>query len=371
MPFSRSTQQHTFLKAVAVVGLLIMCGLHIVLVISFAANVLPLGGDANAYLAAARAILHGQLPIGENGTAFLPEAKAGIPPYLYPPLLALALIPLAILPYPAALSVWLILVAATTILLIYLLRPLVGWAVAIIGVLFFLPTWESLWLGQINALVAVLIAVMLRETDRRKDATLGVALALGTLLKVTPVLAALIFMYHRRWRSIAVAALTLVSIVILALPLVSLDAWYIGSLYALRSTERSAFFLSWTAILRNQPGQTSLIGPPVLIISMLMLTAWRSRFISFRFGLAATAILPLLISGIIWHYTAILALPVLAVLWQHTLRARLIALTTWTFITLIGGIWQPIMLSLCWCVCCWPHLLGPEDISDEQLLARE
>ncbi|MEI7770216.1 MAG: glycosyltransferase family 87 protein [Chloroflexales bacterium] len=371
MSLMRSTQQRTHLRAVAVAGLLIMCGLHIVLVISSAAAVLPLGGDANAYLAAARAITHGQLPVGENGTPFLPEAGAGIPPYLYPPFLALALVPLASLPYPAALYLWLILVATTTVFLIYLLRPLVGWAAAIIGVLFFLPTWESLWLGQINALVAVLITGMLRENGRRRAGTLGVALALGTLLKVTPVLAALIFVAHRRWRSIGVAALTLTGVVILSLPLVSLDAWYSGSLYALRSAERSSLFLSWTAILRNQPGQASLIGPPVLIISTLIITAWRSRCISFRFGLAATAILPLLISSIIWHYTAILALPALAVLWQHNPRARLIALTTWAFIALIGGVWQPVMLSLCWCVCCWPRLLGPEDISGERVRAGE
>ncbi len=94
-------------------------------------------------------------------------------------------------------------------------------------------------------------------------------------------------------------------------------------------------------------------------------TALRGRAISLRFGLVATSLLPLLISGIIWHYTAILALPALAVLWQHNLRARLIALTTWVVISLIGGIGQPIMRSLCWCMCCWPHLLGPHESDHE------
>ncbi len=354
-------QPRVRLYALALAGLLILCGVRIAMVMSYAANILPLGGDANAYIAAARAIVHGQTPVGTQGAQFLPEVRGGIPPYLYPPFLALMLVPLASLPYPTALYLWLALVVATTVFLIAVLRPCVGWPVAVIGVLFFLPTWESLWLGQINALIAVLIATMLRMIDQRHAGRLGVVIAFGTLLKITPVLAVLILVSQRRWRSIWSALLTLIGVVILSLPLVSLDAWYGGALSALRNTDVSPLFLSWTAILRSQPGLVGVIGPPVIILSMVAITALRGRCISFRLGLTAASLLPLLISGIIWHYTAILALPALAVLWQHNLRARLIALTTWVVISLIGGIGQPIMLSLCWCMCCWPHLLGPHE----------
>jgi hypothetical protein len=358
-----SVHHRSRLWDIAIASLLIICALRIGVVITAAAGLLSLGGDANAYLAAARAISYGETPVGENGARFLPEAKVGIPPYLYPPLLALVLIPLASLPYPVAMFVWLTLVLATTVLLIYVLRPLVGWAVAAISVLFFLPTWESLWLGQINVLIAVLLAVMIRMNDLRQDSHLGVALALGTLLKITPVLSIMILVAHHRWRSIWIAALTLISAVILSLPLVSLDTWYQGSLYALRSTATSPLFLSWTALLQRQPGLISTIGPPIIIVSMLTITAWRGRSTSLRLGLAAASLLPLLISSIIWHYTAILALPALALLWQYNMRGRLIALITWTIISLLGGAWQPVMLSVCWCVCCWPQLLGPESES--------
>jgi hypothetical protein len=363
MPLTISPNQRSRLYVIAAAGLLILCAARIGLVLSSAAGVLPLGGDANAYLAAARAILHGEAPIGQNGARFLPEAPVGIPPYFYPPLLALALVPLASLPYPAALYLWLALVLASTVLLAFVLRPLVGWPLALAGVLFFLPTWESLWLGQVNALIAVLVGLMLRLSEREQDWPVGVALALGALLKVTPLLAGLVLLAQRRWRSIGAALLTTLGVVILSLPLVPLDTWYRGAIYALRSDEWSPLFLSWTAILRGQPGLIGTFGPPALIIAMLALTAWRSRAISLRFGLAAASLLALLLPTIIWHYTAILALPALALLWRHSPRARLIALATWALISLVGGICQPLMLTLCWCACCWPQLLGAEEAS--------
>ncbi len=360
MALTLTPSQRSRIYAIAMAGLIILCGLRIALVLSSVVGVLPVGGDANAYLAAARAILHGQSPVGGNGAQFLPEATAGIPPYLYPPFLALALLPLAALPYPASLYLWIALVAAASALLIYVLRGFVGWPAAVAGVIFFLPTWESLWLGQVNAIVAVLMAVTLRMSGQQRDRSLGVALGLGVLLKITPVLGLLALVARRRWRSIAAAAITIIGVVALSLPLIPLDAWYSGALSALRNTDDSPLFLSWTAILRHQRGLVGALGPPVIIISMVAVTAWRSRSVSLRLGLAAAFILPLLISNIIWHYTAILALPALAVLWQHSMRARLIALATWALISLIGGVWQPVMLTLCWCICCWPQLLGPE-----------
>jgi len=321
--------------------------------------VLPLGGDARSYIAASQAIIHGLPPIGTNGAPFLPEAGSDIPVYLYPPFLALAITPLAVLPYPLSLYLWLILVAATTALLIPLLRHVVGWGAATCGVVFFLPTWESLWLGQINAMVAVALTLALISLDQRKDGVLGITLALGTLLKVTPALSVLVLVIHRRWRSVGVAAITALGVIALSLPVVALDVWYRGSLYALTNTWTSPLLLSWTAILRSQAGMISSVGPAVLSMLMLAVTAKRSMDTRLHLSLAATYLLPLLISGIIWHYSAILALPALGVLWRHSHRGRMIALIAWASISLIGGLFQPIMLTLCWWVCCWPGLLEP------------
>jgi Glycosyltransferase family 87 len=356
---AQGVSRFQLLRLSAVAGLLLVCGLQIILVIRYAAEVLPLGGDARSYIAAARAVLHGQAPIGGNVTGFLPEVGPDIPFYFYPPFLALVLVPLGVLPYSTALTIWLVVVLAATLALIPLLRPLVGWAAASIGVLFFLPTWQSLWLGQVNALIAVTLTLALLACLRGQQARAGLSLAIGALLKITPAVALLVLARRRYWRAIVAAGAATVAVVALSLPFVSLSAWYGGSLYALTNTWTSPLLLSWTAILRRQPGLAATAGPLVLSALMLAVTLIRSRSGAPLLSLAAAYILPLLISGIVWQYQALVGLPALAVLWRYSARGRTIAFATWLAITLLGGIWQPVTLTLCWMVCCWPQLLGP------------
>jgi hypothetical protein len=351
------------LRLTALVGLLLICGLQIILVIRNAAGVLPLGGDARSYIAAARALQQGHVPMGENVASFLPEAGPDIPVYLYPPFLALILLPLAPLAYPTAMAIWLIIVLAATLALIPLLRPLVGWAAASIGVLFFLPTWQSLWLGQVNALLAVTLALALLACLRGQEARVGLSLVLGAFLKVTPVIALLVLARRGRWRVISSACALTLAVVLLSLPFVSLEAWYSGSLYALTSTWTLPQLVSWTAILRRYPGLVGTAGPLVLSTLMLAVTLIRSRNGDMLLALAGAYILPLLISGIVWQYQALVVLPALAVLWRHSGRGRMITFVTWLAITLLGGVWQPILLTLCWVGCCWPQLLGPPDVA--------
>ncbi|HEU5090341.1 MAG TPA: glycosyltransferase family 87 protein, partial [Roseiflexaceae bacterium] len=249
-------------------------------------------------------------------------------------------------------------VLTTTLALIPLLRPLVGWPIAIVGVLFFLPTWESLWLGQINAAVAICTTITLLAVQRKQDVAAGVALAIGTLLKITPGLLIPILVMQRRWRTFVAAVITGLLAVLLSLPAVPIALWWSGSLLALTSNWTSPLLLSWTAMLRQIGGALGTFGPPALGIAMIAMTLWRSRTITLQNALTAMILLPLLISGIVWHYTAIVALPAFAVLWQQGRQARLLAAISWVAITLVGGSLQPIMLSLCWVISCWPQLLG-------------
>lgn len=349
------------MRSVAMSALLVLSCVHIFLVMRYAATVIPLGGDARSYIAAARVLREGQNPVEVQLERFLPEAEAEIPVYLYPPFLALLLLPLAQLPYATALALWMILVGVTTLVLIIVLQRLVPWYVALCGVLFFLPTWQSLWLGQINALIAVLLTLALLACVQQKDVRAGVALAIGALLKITPALSLLVLGFHQRWRGLVAAAVTGLIVVVGSLLLTTIDVWYTGSLYAATSTWTSPLLLSWTAILRQQPGSIATVGPLVVTAIMLLVSLLRMRQLSPAMGFAVSIILPLLIAGVVWHYSAVTVLPALAVLWQHNARARLLALVTWAMISLIGGIFQPIMLTLCWLVCCWPNLLGSRE----------
>jgi hypothetical protein len=341
-----------------VLALLVFCVAKIVIVMQAASTVLPIGGDARAYLAAARALQAGHDPSDADIGRFLPEADSEVPRYFYPPFLALVIMPLASIPYMLGLTLWMILVLATTLALIPLLRPLVGWPIAIIGVLFFLPTWESLWLGQINAAVAISTTITLLAVPRKQDVGAGVALTIGTLLKITPGLFIPILVMQRRWRTFVAAVITGLLAVLLSLPAVPIAMWWSGSLLALTSNWTSPLLLSWTAMLRQIGGALGTFGPPALGIAMIAMTLWRSRTITLQNALTAMILLPLLISGIVWHYTAIVALPAFAVLWQQGRQARLLAAISWVAITLVGGPLQPFMLSLCWVISCWPQLLA-------------
>lgn len=83
--------------------------------------------DFGAYYLAARALSNGESPFDAQVAARL-AAGEGIThhsPYIYPPLLALVLRPLAVLPYAVAAAVWFVLSAGALLAALWLLRPVV------------------------------------------------------------------------------------------------------------------------------------------------------------------------------------------------------------------------------------------------------
>jgi hypothetical protein len=78
-----------------------------------------------------------------------------------------------------------------------------------IGVIWFGfgPFLETLYQGQINTFVVLLLCACLRLSERRNDAASGTALALAIVLKTSPVLLVLHFLALRRWRVLAAVSL--------------------------------------------------------------------------------------------------------------------------------------------------------------------
>src|SRR5688572_8575093 len=120
--------------------------------------------DFGAYYIAARALASGESPFDAQAAARL-AAAAGVEhhsPYIYPPLLALALRPLAALPYSAAAAVWFVLSAGALLAALCLLRPFLqlpwriyGWVCA--AVFFLPPVHHTLQHGQITHFLLLLI----------------------------------------------------------------------------------------------------------------------------------------------------------------------------------------------------------------------
>lgn len=156
--------------------------------IGFNTLLLHLGGDPLADVRAyydAGARLNAGLPLYEQ-VATTNEAEF----YRYPPLLAIAFRPLALLPYDTAALIWELVVAASLALLLWRLRPgLRGWL--LIGMLA-MPILWSLAIGQAQVPMTLLMAIGAPWS-----------LALAAHLKILPALAAIWWLGRRDWGSLA------------------------------------------------------------------------------------------------------------------------------------------------------------------------
>lgn len=185
--------------------------------------------DFNVYFFAARELLQGHTPY-ENS---LGESTA----YLYPPLLAELLMPLALLPLPVAAYLWFLISAAATFAALRMSSLLVENELGVspsggmrrfnhLRLKAVLQTFTALMLlrfildnfdyGQVNLIVTALaIAHVYFYTQNRKPAA-ALALALAATLKLTP---AILLAYHLakgRWRFVAASAVLTIGLLALS-----------------------------------------------------------------------------------------------------------------------------------------------------------
>jgi hypothetical protein len=176
----------------ALIVLLFLPGIYLTLADLIPA---PHQEDFGAYYLAARALSNGESPFDAQVAARL-AAGAGVThhsPYIYPPLLALALRPLAVLPYSAAAAVWFVLSVGALLAALCLLRPVVelpwriyGWVCA--AACFLPPVHHTLQHGQINHVLLLLI-VAGALGGARQAGWLGIAAA----LKIFPATLAVVY----------------------------------------------------------------------------------------------------------------------------------------------------------------------------------
>jgi len=155
--------------------------------------------DFNVYYHAAREVLEGHSPYRDSLSEWTP--------YLYPPLTAEALIPLALLPLPVAAYVWFVISAAAVIASIWMLAALrdddhrstnlltttqFGFA-ALAVVVVFRFVLDTFSLGQINNVVAALSVAHLFFFCRQRKTLSAVALVMAVSIKLTP---AVLLIYH-------------------------------------------------------------------------------------------------------------------------------------------------------------------------------
>lgn len=127
--------------------------------------------------------------------------------FITPPFTALLFEPLARLPWPRAYLIWRWLTGLAVVISIYVAlrvaQPepfLPMFAAFSAAALSFFPYLQTLWLGQIGGLILLAWALGVYFIFRKKPVASAFCFALGTLVKVTPILAAGLFALRRQWR---------------------------------------------------------------------------------------------------------------------------------------------------------------------------
>ena len=175
--------------------------------------------DLDAYLTAGRAIWQGQPLYAPFLHHPFPDPTLR-PAYIYPPIFALMVAPLSLLPDAAANVVWLLIghgsLAAALLLTLRWLRPSAGAVTAILcATLTFYPLWVDAVQGQANLLILLLVTAGIAGIVQGKP-RFGVALGVAAALKLTPIILLAWLLLDRRireaaWMIAAFAAVTAVA----------------------------------------------------------------------------------------------------------------------------------------------------------------
>ena len=334
---------------------------------------IPLGYDSFAYTAASRALRQNQTPYlpASDLLQYLPETSS-VPPYIYPPTLALLLMPIAHLPLEQFTLIWIGFLFIITIVFTLAIRHHLGTTIAVIAVFGFTPTIASLLYGQVNPLISLLLwfALPPKHLPRfRSQLWAGVLYGFGALIKITPIIPAGLLSIRKQWGvGLGFAFITL-TIIVLNLKNTSINLWIDGMIYPFLISEVNLWCISYTAYIARLPIPFNETIATILSALFLLITCWKALSIHPRLAFAATTILPLLIARIVWEHHAMMILPALLVLWMWSQRGRKLAIGAWLLITFVGYITIPLALTCCWIACCWPQLIEDQANPNDPMLA--
>ncbi|MBO0869581.1 MAG: DUF2029 domain-containing protein [Micromonosporaceae bacterium] len=295
--------------------------------------------DLKVYYGAIRYWAHGD---GEVYDYLKPNTKYG---FTYPPFAALTMLPMAVLPWIAVVTIsWVASGAATAAVLYWLVGPTIrarGWrmwfslCVGLELIAIFEPFRETINFGQVNVLLVFLVVadlVLLVEPDRRwRTLPLGgVLIGLATAIKLTPGIFILYLLVARRFRAAVTAAVTAAGATVLAMalaPNASREFWT----SAFWDTDRvgTLSFISnqsWQgAVSRLDPAHPNRGLWAVLVVATLAFWAWRTHRLAragdLRTGLALTGVAAGLVSPVTWVHHLVWLLPAVLLLVTRALRA--------------------------------------------------
>ncbi|MFZ0805032.1 MAG: glycosyltransferase family 87 protein [Candidatus Sulfotelmatobacter sp.] len=265
--------------------------------------------------------------------------------FVYPPFAALLLEPLSFWPWPLSLFFWRIALTAMVLLAVYLAllltqtgHLLLHFVLISATVLWFFPFTETIYQGQIDPIIFLcwVSGVYLLATDRPVWSAL--LFAVGTLVKVSPVIVIPLFLLRRQWK-------WLISYTLWCGLLLGISIWRLGwenhliwsaQVFPAMSqgvpyfANKSFSALIYEVYLGRVPTNFDFSIPHLLtrIVSLLNLAVYAATLFYFwkknrradalNYELIVFALLAIVISPVTWRHHFLLALLPMIYLWYRS-----------------------------------------------------
>lgn len=287
-----------------------------------------------------------------------PDAVNGALGFTYPPFAAVLLTPLTWLTVDAATVVMLVLTTASTSALVFLMirsrvltvtwMTCLGTVVGAVLATFVAPVDETLGFGQINVVLALLVAADVLYLVPRRSKWAGIGIGIAMAIKLTPGIFLLALLLTRRWSAAVRAVVTGAAATLLAAAVAPHESWEFFT-SVLWQTDRvgpqeNVANQSLSGLLARlwSPESTPTIWWLLGVGVILAVGAIRVRAAAAAGDhlavLALAGLVGLLVSPVSWIHHCVWVLPaLLAVGWDVTrLRPRTVR-WWWSSVLLVSG----------------------------------
>jgi alpha-1,2-mannosyltransferase len=256
-------------------------------------------------------------------------------PFTYPPVSALAFVPLTVLPRQAAQSVWAVVNVASLYGIILLslraVRPgmdrtgLLLWSLVLLGPSFLLdPVRLDFYFGQVNLVLVALILVDLTTTVRlgRRALPRGVLVGLTAAVKLVPLVFVPFLFVTGRTRAAVTSVVTFAVATLLAAAVDPAVSWSYWTRYATDASRVGdpAFYLNQSLLAAVDRYEHRLVSPiavdgvaVLVLVAGIALARWAWRDSSPFLGILVSAATGMVVSPITWEHHMVWCVPI--VLW--------------------------------------------------------
>jgi Glycosyltransferase family 87 len=309
-----------------------------------------LGFDARAYLDAGRRLVDGKVVYD---TSIAQAGAAGL--YYYSPPFTLLALPFSLLPEPFDVLGWLAAILAAFGLGVALLPVSrdVRWLVVLLAGLSW-PFAYAVKLGQVGPILFLCFAIGWRWMDR--PARLGLAMAVGTVVKLQPAILFVWAALTRRWAAIGVGLIALALAGIVASAVGGIDGWaaWLTILRSISAPIVTPHNFTPGAIAYqvglSEAAATAVQGLNTILVLGLVL--WSGLRLSPAVGYLTAVTASQLLSPVLWdHYALLLLLPTAWLLDRGQWWAVGIPLATAIFLIWLPPVIYPIAF--------WVALVAP------------